>query len=154
MSQAPNSLLGYLGGARNLPDRLRDWVGRRPRSDNGTNELRTPSRLVSRGTQRLTKVVLFPVRFLYTAETGQVGTNIAAVAHYLADPDAPASSLVRAALTWRLQPPADGEAIDLLSRELLSLYIYYIDDHITRLRAIHQVPLADSFNQWRARLLA
>jgi hypothetical protein len=41
--------LGYLGGARKLPGRLRDWTRLRPQSDNVLNEIRTPSRLVSRG---------------------------------------------------------------------------------------------------------
>ena len=50
----------------------------------------------------MTKIVLFPVRFLFTAQTGQVGTNTLAARHYLASPDAPASSLVAAALAWRL----------------------------------------------------
>ena len=33
--------LGYLGGARKLPDRLRDWTRRGPRDDNALNEIRT-----------------------------------------------------------------------------------------------------------------
>ena len=52
--------------------------------------------------RRVTKIVLFPVRFLFTAQTGQVGTNTLAARHYLASPNAPASSLVAAALAWRL----------------------------------------------------
>ena len=76
--------LGYLGGARKLPGRLGDWARLRLRDDNVLNEIRTPSQLVSRGPRRLTKVVLFPVRFLFTAETGQVGTNTLAAGHYLA----------------------------------------------------------------------
>ena len=61
------------------------------------NEIRTPSLLVSRGPRRLTKIVLFPVRFLFTAETGQVGTNSLAAEHYLASARAPAAKLVSAA---------------------------------------------------------
>ena len=56
--------LGYLGGARKLPGRLADWARLRLRDDDVLNEIRTPSQLVSRGPRRLTKVVLFPVRFL------------------------------------------------------------------------------------------
>ena len=48
------------------------------------DEIAAPSRLVSRGPRRLTKVVLFPVRFLYTAATGQAGLTALAVEHYLA----------------------------------------------------------------------
>jgi hypothetical protein len=120
----------------------------------GTTEIRTPSRLVSAGLRKMTKVVLFPVRFLFTAQTGQVGTNTLAARHYLASPDAPATSLVAAALAWRLEPPADGEAAALLGRELVPLYVHYIDDHMARLRALGHDRLADRFHRWRTRLLA
>jgi hypothetical protein len=120
----------------------------------GATEIRTPSRLVSAGLRKMTKVVLFPVRFLFTAQTGQVGTNTLAARHYLASPGAPATSLVAAALAWRLEPPADGEAAALLGRELVPLYVHYIDDHIARLRALGHDRLADRFHRWRTRLLA
>jgi hypothetical protein len=119
-----------------------------------TTEIRTPARLVSAGPRRVTKIVLFPVRFLFTAQTGQVGTNTLAARHYLASPDAPATSLVAAALAWRLEPPADGEAAALLGRELVPLYVHYVDDHIARLRAVGHRRLADRFHRWRTRLLA
>jgi hypothetical protein len=146
--------LGYLGGARKLPNRLQGWARLRPRADDVLGEIRDPSRLVSRGPRRVTKIVLFPVRFLFTAETGQVGTNTLAARHYLASAYAPASTLVTAALAWRLEPPADDEAIALLGRELIPLYVHYLDDHITRLRAVDRHRLADSFHRWRIRLLA
>jgi hypothetical protein len=146
--------LSYLGGIRRLPGRLPDWVRRGPQDDNVLNEIRTSSRLVSRGPRRLTKVVLFPVRFLFTAETGQVGINTLAAEHYLANGLAPAAALVTAALAWRLEQPADDEAIALLDRELVPLYVHYIEDHITRLRAVNRNRLADAFDRWRTRLLA
>ncbi len=146
--------LGHLGGARKLPDRLRDWTRLWAQDDTVLNEIRTPSRLVSRGPRRLTKIVLFPVRFLFTAQTGQVSTNTVAANHYLANAHAPAITLVTAALAWRLEPPADDEATALLGRELIPLYVHYIDDHIARLRAADRHRLADSFHRWRTRLLA
>ena len=146
--------LGYLGGAARLPDRLRRRALFGSRDDDVLTEIRTPSRLVSAGPRRVTKIVLFPVRFLFTAQTGQVGTNTLAARHYLASPDVPATSLVSAALAWRLEPPADGEAAALLGRELVPLYVHYIDDHIARLRAVGHHRLADRFHRWRTRLLA
>ena len=146
--------LGTLGGSGNLPDRLRGRV-RPGRPDDAVGEIRAPSRLVSRGPRRLTKVVLFPVRFLFTAATGRVGTNALAAEHYLASAGAPATGLVAAALTWREQPPADeAAAVALLSRELISLYTHYLDDHIARLSAAGHDRLASRFREWRARLTA
>jgi len=146
--------LGYLGGARKLPGRLREWGPlRRPEGD-ALNEIRAPARLVSRGPRRLTKVVLFPVRFLFTAETGRVGINAVAVEHYQAKGNVPAATLVTAALGWRLEPPAGDEATALLDRELIPLYVHYIDDHVARLRDVNRRRLAESFRRWRTSLLA
>jgi hypothetical protein len=146
--------LGTLGGAGSLPRRLRAWA-RPGRPDDAVAEIRTPSRLVSRGPRRMTKVVLFPIRFLFTAATGRVGTNALAAEHYLASADAPATELVAAALAWRQWPPTDeAAATALLGRELIPLYVHYLDDHITRLSAAGQRRLAGRFRGWRARLLA
>jgi hypothetical protein len=78
-----------------------------------------------------------------------------AVEHYLADAEAPARELVVAALGWRdSAPKKTEEAVALLQRELVPLYLQYIDDHITRLAAAGRADLAESFGQWRTRLLA
>jgi hypothetical protein len=146
--------LGNLGGDPDLAQRLRRLAGRGRRGDDPVTEVRTPSLLVSRGTRRVTKVVLFPVRFLYTAATGKVGTNAAAAEHYLASTPAPATELVTAALAWRQEPPSDDAAASLLGRELVPLYVHYIDDHAARLDAAGSHRLAERFHRWRARLLA
>jgi hypothetical protein len=54
----------------------------------------------------------------------------------------------------RLRACADDEATALLSRELIPLYVHYVDDHIERLHAVNHHRLADSFQRWRTRLLA
>ena len=97
--------------------------------------------------------MLFPVRFLFTAETGHVGTNALAVRHYLASTDAPATALAAAALAWRREPPGDDEATALLNLQLVPLYVHYVGDHIARLDAVNQHRLADSFRRWRTHLL-
>src|ERR1700729_2540044 len=147
--------LGSLGGAGPLRDRLIDLARGGGHPGDAGAEIRDPARLVARGPRRLTKVVLFPVRFLFTAATGRVGTNAAASEHYLAADRAPAAGLVAAALTWRVQPPADqAVATALVQAELIPLYVQYIDDHIARLHAKDQHALAGGFRRWRARLLA
>jgi hypothetical protein len=147
--------LGHLGRPAGLPGRLRGWPRRGGgRGEDPVAEIRTPSLLASRGPRRVTKVVLFPVRFLFTAATGRVGTNALAAEHYLADLDAPAAELVAAALAWRHQPPPGDEATVLLSQQLIPLYRHYIDDHVTRLDAAGNHRLAGRFRRWRDRLLA
>ena len=145
--------LGSLGGPRSLPDRLREWSRGRPGHDHALDEIRAPALLVSRGPRRLTKIVLFPVRFLFTAETGRVGTNGLAAEHYLARADASAAELVTEALGWRQRPPADpGAAAAVVGRELIPLYLQFIDDHVARLAAAGRGDLAGRFRRWRARL--
>jgi hypothetical protein len=146
--------LGYLGGDPGLAQRLRRRAARDRRGGDPVTEFRTPAVLLARGNRRVTKVVLFPVRFLYTAATGQVGTNAAAVEHYLAGGPVPAAELVSAALAWRREPPANDTAVALLVQELLPLYVHYIDDHVERLEAAGSHRLAGRFRRWRARLLA
>jgi hypothetical protein len=147
--------LAYLGApGAGLADRLRGWARLRSRDHSALHEIRTPLRLVARGPRRVTKIVLFPVRFLFTAETGRVGTNALAAEHYLASADAPAAALVTAALAWRREPAAGDVAAELLSRELIPLYVQYLDDHIARLQAVSCHRLADRFRRYRTRLLA
>jgi hypothetical protein len=124
-----------------------------PAGDAVIEEVRGPEHLVAQGARHLTKVVLFPVRFLFTAATGRVGTNHAAVGHYLARQGAVASTLVAAALEWRTTPPTDeAAATALLERELLPLYLEYLDDHTARLGDLGRADLAAAFAAWRDRL--
>ncbi|HEV7865517.1 MAG TPA: hypothetical protein VGR20_22660, partial [Acidimicrobiia bacterium] len=148
--------LDFLGPGRASPEQASQGLGSLEAARGDTlEEIRRPEVLLARGTRHLTKVVLFPVRFLYTAATGEVGTNHAAADHHRADGRAPAAGLVGAALTWRTAPPADGpEAAELLGRELVPLYLHYIHDHIARLVALGELDLAGAFEDWGRRLLA
>jgi hypothetical protein len=146
--------LGYLGGVHRLPARLRGWARRGSPDINVPDDIRSPALLVSGGPRTLTKTVLFPVRFLFTAATGQAAPVTRAAEHYLADRSVPAAELVTAALAWRYEPPADDQAATaLLSRDLIPLYLHFIDDHIARLQGAGHHQLAASFRQWRTRLL-
>jgi hypothetical protein len=123
--------------------------------ENAVDEVRLPELLIAAGVRRLTKLVLFPVRFVFSAATGRVGTNALAAEWYLARDAAPSKRLVGAALAWRMAEPNDhDEVADLLHKGIVPLYVYYIDDHITRLNGLGKVELARAFMEWRARLEA
>jgi hypothetical protein len=125
----------------------------RPAGDDAVQEILSPEVLLARGVRRLTKLVLFPVRFLFTASTGRIGTNEDAVARYLAEGDGPGITLVAAALAWRTAPPADeAAAAELLREQMVPLYLHYIDDQISRLDALGEVELGREFARWRERL--
>ena len=124
----------------------------RPAGSEAIEEIRRPALLAAGGMRRLTKLVLFPVRFLYTAATGRVGTNRLAVEHHLGTAGAPSTRLVAAALAWRTDPPEPRAAAALLDAELLPLYLHYLDDHTGRLGAVGRSDLAAAFAEWRRRL--
>jgi hypothetical protein len=120
--------------------------------EDATEEIRQPELLMTRGPRRLTKIILFPARFLFTAATGRVGTNDLAVQHYIAQPEAPATDLVRAALRWRIDGPGPSAA-GLVGRQLRPLYVDYIDDHVPRLDDAGRPDLGEAFRRWRSRIL-
>jgi hypothetical protein len=133
---------------------LNRLAGVRPAGEDAVEEIRCADLLIARGVRRLTKLVLFPVRFLYTAATGRVGTNERAVARYLGDGQAPSSTLVVAALAWRRVAPTDEAAAAVLLRDqMVPLYLHYITDHIERLDSLGEIDLARAFQEWRDRLV-
>jgi hypothetical protein len=115
---------------------------------------RQPDRLVEGGIRWTTKLVLFPARFLFTAETAREGTNEASVQHYSQLSGAPGTALVRAAFDWRTNPPSAEHALAMLADDFVPLYVYYLTDHIRRLESIGEPELAGAFGDWRSRLLA
>jgi hypothetical protein len=112
-----------------------------------------PEQLVAAGVRWTTKIVLFPVRFLFTADTGAEGTNDAATEHYVAQHGAPGAGLVGAALNWRTEPSAPEDAVTMLGSDLVPLYEHYLTDHIGRLESFGYSELAQAFRDWRSRLL-
>ncbi len=146
--------LDYLAGLPRPGEKPEAGLGSmQPAAENAAEEIRSPGMLLRHGIRQTTKLVLFPVRFLYTAATGRVGTNQAAAAWYRGYGQAPGTELVAAAVAWRTAPPQDQVlASGLLREHLLPLYLYYIDDHIERLVPIGETRLAAGFREWRARL--
>ena len=79
-------------------------------------------------TRRFTKAVLLPLRFLYTAATGDPGSTDDAIHRHLAQPAPVAAELVRAATRARHGRPDPAERLtELLLAELVPLYVHYID---------------------------
>ena len=48
-----------------------------------------------------------------------------------------------------LPDPNEALATELLRRELMPLYLYYLDDHIARLTELKEPALATAFVRWR-----
>lgn len=124
-------------------------------TDEVTTEFHHPRRLLDDPVW-LTKAVLFPIRFLCTntGTTGRAVTNDEAIAWYLAQPQAPAPSLVHLAARVRQGHPLDpAEVAPGLAAGLFPLYRHYIDDQTRRLRRANApADLITAFTHWRERL--
>ncbi len=126
---------------------------RRSAGEDAVEEIRCPELLIAQGVRRLTKLVLYPVRFLFTATSGRIGTNEDAAAWYARQDGVPSAALVAAALGWRTAAPRGSQATcTLLRDQIVPLYLHYLDDHVARLDAVGQVDLAQAFAQLRNRI--
>jgi hypothetical protein len=102
----------------------------------------------------VTKAVLFPVRFIFTAETGQVGTNQQSVCHYYGRRSSAARELVAAAMRWRERGAleSDAEVQPVLAKELGPLYCELTDVYESTLDRLEQFDLRLRVEEWRNRI--
>lgn len=119
-----------------------------------TARLRNPGELANAEVKRLTKFVLYPVRFLFTARTGQPGMNDEAVKHLSTIESGPEVELARKGLEWRFEPPVPGDrsVVELLHNGVLPLYRMFLADYERRLREYGELELAQAYREWRERL--
>jgi predicted nucleotidyltransferase len=119
-----------------------------------TARLRNPVELANASTKTLTKHVLYPVRFLFTARTGQIGMNDEAVNYFSAVTDGPVAELARKGLEWRFEPPHpdDRAVVELLRNGVLPLYRMFLADYERRLHEYGEPELAQVYREWRERL--
>jgi len=125
-------------------------------TDEVTAKVKNPKALAGSDPRTLTKLVLYPVRFLFTARTGEVGRNEAAVDHFVSHAKGPASNLARMAIEWRNVPPHSGDtdAVEAMTRGLMPLYQEFLLDYEHRLRGFGRADLAEAFRKWQQRLRA
>lgn len=125
-------------------------------NDEVTEKLKHPQALARSDPKTLTKLILYPVRFMFTARTGEVGRNEAAVEHFVAATRGAPSRLASLALKWRNAAPkhSDESATQAIAEGVLPLYHEFLLDHERRLREYERPDLADAFHQWRQRLQA
>ena len=118
----------------------------------GNEPLPTAADTVAAGPRAASKQVLFPVRFLYTAQTGEMGLNERAVEHYEAThaENDRRRGLVSAAFGWRRAwKPGDPAAAGLLEHAP-AIYLELIDDLVPRMRSLGRDDLVAGLTRWRA----
>jgi predicted nucleotidyltransferase len=100
----------------------------------------------------LTKIILMPVRLLFTAITREIGYNDASATYYCENFPGPSANLVESAFQWRNQPPANkNEILTLLGNNALhELYQRFITYYITELEKCNAAPhLLDKMRAWQ-----
>jgi len=125
-------------------------------NDEATVKLKHPQALARSDPKTLTKLILYPIRFMFTARTGEVGRNEAAVEHFVSTTGGASSKLASLALQWRAVAPehTDESAVQAIADGVLPLYLEFLLDHERRLREYDRPDLADAFHHWRQRLRA
>ena len=114
--------------------------------------LRHPAALIALGCREVTKAVLFPARFLYTAATGRAAGNEEAVSLMAGTSDGPAETLVRAAFDWRVSGQLGQDAEPLLAAGLLPLYVGLAEVYGEALTGFGETLLATRMSEWPTRL--
>ena len=123
-------------------------------TDEVIERLKNPAALARCDSKTLTKLILFPVRFMFTAQTGEVGRNEAAVEHFVANVPGPPSALARLALEWRNAQDwsADENAVSAIAAGMLPLYRTFLADHEKRMLEYGRRDLAQAFRKWQRNL--
>ncbi len=129
---------------------------RRLADEAGMAYLRDPASLVRGGIVVATKFVLYPVRLLYSAQTGEVDGNPHAVQHFAAFAPASARALAIEALGWRDDPSALAapQAADALQAGLRPLYRLFVDEYARRLGDHGESPLMQRYREWSSAIAA
>jgi hypothetical protein len=111
--------------------------------------LANPASLLPAGPKPLTKTILFPVRFMYTARTGEIGRNHEAAEHFARTERRAMGELAAAALVWRDAPPSAGDsaASELLEAGLRPIYELFLDDHASRMDSYGLSELAGELRE-------
>ena len=118
------------------------------------NDLRDPSLIVEKGVLYVTKIVLFPPRFIYLAETGHVAGNEESVKFYATSYNGMDAELVRCAFAWRMNGLPDNlsKVSEALSSGLVNLYCRFIDTYIERLRTYQEDKLETRLTEWKSKI--
>lgn len=120
---------------------------------------KTPTSLLSAGVKPLTKTILFPIRFIYTARTGKIGQNHGAAKYFVdlfsnQDSDLAISELASAAIYWRRTAPSldDHKALALLTDGLVKLYQKFLEIYLIELENYGSADLLGKFKNWQDKL--
>jgi predicted nucleotidyltransferase len=105
-------------------------------------ELRDTRALFAGGVHTVTKAILFPVRFMYTLGTGNIGLNDRSAIWYGAE-GLPGGGLALKALEWRSEGLGDADlVVRMLDADLGTLHAACMDEYAGELARLGEAPRA------------
>ena len=122
-------------------------------TDDRLAQFRDPGLIADRGPIYLTKVILFPARFLSLERIRLVAGNDESARYYCDNFDGPDAELVAQALHWRSEAlPASATIQGLLESGLVPLYERFLDVYVEAVEAYGETHVASRLMRWRNRL--
>lgn len=104
----------------------------------------------------LTKLVLFPARFIYTAKIFDVAVNDRSVQYFIENQkyDIGSIKLLQSAIQWRMSGKIEDveAALKLISTELIPLYKIYIQIYKKRMQEFDAYDLISQLDDWESAL--
>ncbi len=110
--------------------------------------LKDPEALVALGCRDVTKAVLFPARFLFTAHAGRPAGNEEAAQYVARSAEGPVGDLALAAFGWRNVGRLDDGAAAALSAGLLPLHGLLTQVYRAELDSFGEAALAEAVEGW------
>lgn len=113
------------------------------------DELNHPEKIIQKGEKYISKTILFPVRFLHTSSTGEVGQNHLAVEWYLKQENLKEKKLVELGYLLRSSPIKDAtQTMKLLKEDLPNLYLEFIRRYKERMHQYGERVIEKKFAEW------
>jgi hypothetical protein len=114
------------------------------------------SLLAKKGEVYVTKTVLFPPRFLYMAQTGEVAGNDVSCEYYTKNFSGGDARLVAEGYRWRMESlPDDTDTVaKVLEVGLRDLYCKFIDLYVEKMDIYGEQDLKTKLLAWRKKLRA
>ena len=124
-------------------------------SDIRMSEFKQLTRMAQQGVVHVTKTILFPARFIYLAQTGNIAGNNVSTEYYLESFSGPDAKLVSQGYEWRLKglPQNLKVVCRYLDEGLIVLYVNFIDIYVPRMECYGELEIAGNLGLWKNRML-
>lgn len=107
--------------------------------------------IIQKGSAHVSKTVLFPARFIYLEETGEIAGNDVSYQYYIDHFSGPDADLVKHGYQWRFDSLPDDvtQVSELLRNGLGNLYLRFIDIYVQQMDLYEEEDLKIKLMKWK-----